>query len=503
MSLPGSGVVGALSSQFVLSAWLFLRLLGLVYVVAFVSLAVQIKGLAGRHGIMPAADLLDEARARQGKGRFFLHPTLCWMNTSDRFLQGLCWAGAALGLLSIAGFAPVPVSLLLWVFYLSLFSVCPLFLAYQWDVLLLETGFLAIFISPWRWWSRWPPDTAPSLIVLALLYLLLFRLMFFSGWMKLRSRDPNWRNGTALQYHYETQPLPNRLSWYFHHLPLWFHKLSVRVMFGIELGAPLLIFAPAPWRYLAGGAIIVLMLLISATGSYGFFNLLAIVLCVPLFADPVRWSLLHSFGAAGRGGLAQPSGWPVWLLAPMAGAILVLTLERFLQLFSVRGPWLMFRQNVAFWLRPFSLVNSYGLFSVMTTRRLEIIVEGSRDGHDWRAYEFKWKPGLVDRPPRQAAPYHPRLDWQMWFAALSPSFTNPWFFDFVDCLLQGRPEVLALLRHNPFPKAPPRYVRALLFDYHFSDPTTRRQTGSWWRRAPEGLYCPAMVSQSDPAHTQF
>ncbi len=498
--LPQLGVLGILPSNYVLSVWVLQRLMGVVYLVAFLSLAVQIKGLAGHNGIMPATAVLSEVRLLSRFRRFLEHPTLCWAYLADGFLQFLCWSGAALSILFILGFAPVPVSLTLWTFYLSLFTVCPLFLGYQWDILLLETGFLTILVSPWTWWDRWPPTTAPPPIMLVLLWLLLFRLIFSSGWIKLRSGDAAWRSFTALQFHYETQPLPNRLSWYAHHLPAWFHRMSVILMFVIELGTPLLIFAPAPWCYVAGAAIITLMLLIAFTGSYGFFNLLTAVLCVLVFDDRAWQRFLHFFGFAWRNPGAQPCAWPAWLLALVTVLILILALDRLVVLFWPRFRRPRWYSKAHEWSGPFALVNNYGLFAVMTTRRLEIVIEGSIDGSTWHAYEFHWKPGGLNRPPGNPAPHQPRLDWQMWFAALAPLYASPWFYDLVGRLLQGRSEVLFLLRHNPFPDHPPRFVRALLFDYRFSDGATRRKTGAWWQRTLRGVYCPTISLQSAEQH---
>src|SRR6266511_2331313 len=277
---------GVGSGAYFLSSWIFLRLLGLIYCVAFISLGAQIKGLIGSGGILPARDFLL-AKAGWGRKRFVQVPTLCWWNFSDRFLQFLCWGGAALAVLLTVGIAPVPVLFLMWAFYLSLFGVCRVFLGYQWDILLLETGFLAVFIAPFEWLPQFPPTTASSPIVLWLLWWLLFRLMFSSGFTKLRSGDRTWRNLTALKYHYETQPLPPWTAWYMHQLPAWFHKMSVLVMFGIELLAPLLIFLPRPFCYAGGASVVLLMLLIMATGNYCFFNLLGIAISVILFDDAV------------------------------------------------------------------------------------------------------------------------------------------------------------------------------------------------------------------------
>ena len=492
---PGGG-----SGAYVLSSWLFLRLLGLSYLAAFVSLAVQIKGLAGRRGILPARDYLL-ARRTCGPTRFLQYPTLCWWNAGDRFLVFLCRCGVVLAALLVLGVAPLPILMLLWGFYLSLFTVCRVFLGYQWDVLLLETGFLAIFIAPITLLPEFPPSTAPSKLVLWLLWWLLFRLMFSSGFVKLRGGDKSWRTLTALRRHYETQPLPTRTAWHMHQLPPRFHRFSALFMFAVELLMPVFIFAPPPFCYLAGGSFILLMLLIMATGNYAFFNLLAIALSVLLFDDFFWISLAGEclpeiqlvWAAAGA------SSWRTFICIPVALIIGLLSVEVVCRLFRVSRPWPRPMERLIEWLDPFRLVNGYGLFAVMTTERPEIIVEGSHDGVHWKEYEFKWKPGDVNRAPRFVAPHQPRLDWQMWFAALSPYAGAPWFGRFLLCLLQGSSDARALLRMNPFAEDPPRFVRAVLYDYHFTNRATRRATGAWWRRDRRGLYGPVLSRRDETA----
>lgn len=465
-------------------AWLFLRAIGLIYIIAFLSLAFQIEGLAGRKGILPASEFLEEVRRQFGRRRFMALPTLCWLNAGDRFLRFLCWGGALAGLLALIGVATLPALIVCWAFYLSLFSVARLFLGYQWDVLLLEAGFLAILLA-----------LAPHWSILLLLYWLLFRLMFLSGFAKLRSGDRTWRQLTALFYHYETQPLPTPPAWSAHQLPRWFHKLSAAGMFIVELAIPFLIFAPSPYRHWAGFAFIGLMLLIMLTGNYCFFNLLAVALCLPLFDN-------QFYG--------QPAGATATGTAPVVvgAALMGLSIMRLLRLFRVDHPLVGVINR---WLDSVPIVNHYGLFSVMTTTRLEIVIEGSRDGRTWEPYKFKWKPCDVQRAPPWVAPHQPRLDWQMWFAALGDYRANGWFIGFLIRLLQGSPPVLALLRHNPFPDGPPSHVRAVLYQYRFADRKARRatglrraggsdgwpqtealapQTGEWWTREKRWLYCP-------------
>jgi len=481
------------AGNYVLSGWLFLRALGLIYLAAFISLGIQIKGLVGSRGILPAHGFLL-ARQNWGATRFLQIPTLAWWNASDGFLQFLCWCGAGLALLLVVGVAPIPLLIALWTFYLSLFSVCRIFLGYQWDILLLETGFLAIFIAPFDLLPGFPPTTAPSKIILWLLWWLAFRLMFSSGFVKLRSGDRNWRNLEALSCHYQTQPLPTWTAWYMHQLPGWFHKVSALVMFAIELVAPVFVFLPPPFSYISGGAFMFLMLLILATGNYCFFNFLGIALSILLFDDACWMPLLKHFSPDLQlaGAASVSTGWSIGATIPVALLLVFLSVEVICRLLRVKIRWPKLLEQLTEWLEPFRLVNGYGLFAVMTTERPEIIVEGSNDGVDWRAYEFRWKPGEVSRRPRFVAPHQPRLDWQLWFAALSYYQSTPWFHQFLLRLLRNSPDVLALLRTNPFPNKPPRFIRAVVYDYRFTDFAERRATGAWWRRELRRSYSPVL-----------
>ena len=499
--MPGLGIqdwwqsAQAAAASYSVGSWLFLRALGVIYVLAFLSLAVQIKGLAGRDGILPAREFLQQARETYGRHACFVVPTLCWFNSSDNFLKLLCWAGTLLGTLVAFGIAPLPALILAWLFYLSLFTVARWFLGYQWDSLLLEAGFLGIFLAPWRFAPAGPID-APPWPVLVLLYWLLFRLMFLSGLVKLRSGDQTWKQLTALTYHYFTQPLPTLPAWSAHQLSKSFHKFSAIVMFAIELGAPFLIFAPPPFRHLAAGLIITLMLLIMLTGNYAFFNLLTIALCLPLLDNAL-------FGAVFNRALSPTTAaaWPPLVSIGVATLLMTFSLIRLLRLFRVDARIV---QTISSFLDTWPIVNHYGLFSIMTTSRLEIIVEGSCDGKTWLPYEFKFKPGDLKRVPPWVAPHQPRLDWQMWFAALGDYRLNSWLISFLLRLLQGSAPVLGLLKHNPFPKSPPIYVRAVVYDYRFTTRAGHRASGEWWTREKRWFYCPVYSLRGpEPQLTEF
>ena len=497
--------------SYLLTRWLFLRLLGLVYVIAFLSLWGQLAGLIGAHGILPVGNFLQGARSNYGADAYHLFPTLAWINSSDAALKFLCGAGALSGLLAILGIATGPALALAWIFYLSLVTVGQDFLSFQWDILLLETGFLAVFLAPWRLleppWRSVNSRVSPTVLWLG--RWLLFRLMFLSGAVKLLSGDAAWRDLTALEYHYWTQPLPTPVAWYAAQLPAWFQRASVAGVFALELGAPFLIFTPRRLRQLGGGLIVALQLLIALTGNYCFFNLLTIILCGLLVDDAFlcRWlpkmlarhfaegdvaraPLGEGTGAERRASLLGAAG--KGIRAALAVLILIVSCTEMLGTFQAGEVVPSFARQLVYWQAPFDLSNSYGLFAVMTTSRDEIVVEGSADSQTWRAYEFKYKPGDAARRPPWVAPYQPRLDWQMWFAALATYRENPWFDNFMIRLLQGRPEVTALLANNPFAAEPPRYLRASLYSYRFSDFAERRETGNWWKRERKGLYFPVV-----------
>jgi hypothetical protein len=487
---------------------LFLRGMGVVYLIAFVSLWVQIDGLAGSRGIMPARLSLSAARVESDNTssvrRFVQLPTLCWIDDSDSFLHFLCGIGAVLSGLLILGIAPAPILVLLWLFYLSLVNVSHPFLPFQWDGLLLEAGFLSIFFAPLQLRIRSPlfsnfrakrnvvPDRPPSRLVLFLVSWLLFRVMFLSGLGKFFGGDPTWTGLTALRYHYWTQPLPTWTSWYATLAPNWFQSISTAGVFFIEVFVPLLFFAPRRLRLSACALTVLLQLLIAATGNYGFFNLLTIVLCIVLLDDAAlaRLRLAPRQECDDAPAPARGLHWPWWITAPLLVAIVPLSLVPSLYRLDElkRAPkWLLHAYDAV---APFGSINPYGLFEQMTTDRPELIVQGSDDGIHWQAYEFKWKPGDVKRRPAFCTPHMPRLDWQMWFAAIDLYHygqIDPWLSPFMRQLQQGSPPVVNLLAHNPFPDHPPRYVRLMVYEYRFTTRAERAASGAWWHRDPVGI----------------
>jgi hypothetical protein len=478
--------VGA--GRFDLTRWLFLRLLAVVYAIAFASLGVQVTGLVGPEGILPAGDYLAVAGERLGDAAPWQLPTLWWLTgTSEAALLALCWGGVALAALLFVNVVPLLTCALLWATYLSLTVAGQVFLGFQWDALLLETGLVACLLAPAGIRPGVAPGTPRSAIWL--LRLLLFKLSFLSGVVKLRSGDPAWWDLTALEYHYWTTCLPVWVGWYAQHLPAIAHRAAAAVMFSIELVVPFGIVGPRRVRRAAGALLVALQAGIAATGNYGFFNLLTVALCIPLLDD-------RMLGRASRpehddaGPERRRGGVGAVMRPTLAGALGILSLATMVP--NVAGPEYLpapLRDALAA-IRPLRSVNAYGLFATMTKDRPEIVIEGSTDGRTWQAYEFRWKPGDPRRRPDFVQPHMPRLDWQMWFAALQGYERTYWFPALLDRLAEGRAPVLALLASNPFPDEPPRYLRARLFTYRFSSPDTRAATGAWWVRRDQGLYAP-------------
>jgi hypothetical protein len=458
---------------------------------------VQVEGLIGSRGIEPAARLLAEATEIAGGARFWRLPTLFWLGASDAALQALCAAGVLLSLLLGAGLAPRLAASLLWLLYLSFVSVGGIFLRYQWDALLLEAGFLAIWVAPAALRPRAAAVAPVEPLGVWLMRLLLFKLMFLSGVVKLQSGDPAWRHLTAMELHYLTQPLPSPTSFYAYHLPAWLHRGEVLATFAVELLVPFLVFAPRRLRWAAWPALVGLQLLISATGNYGFFNLLTVALCTWLLDDAALRRLLprRLRPAPSDAERARPRGWttPRAAFAALAALLFALNglllLERLgLALFRPAALVALQRQ-----LAPFQVVNSYGLFAVMTVQRDEIGLQGSNDGREWRDYVFRWKPGPPPRAPRFAGLHMPRLDWQLWFASLRGCARARWFHSFLFRVLQGEKSVLALLEHDPFPAAPPRYLRTPFVRYTFAP----LGGAAWWETEPRGDFCPVVELRDD------
>ncbi|WP_164013013.1 lipase maturation factor family protein [Pyxidicoccus trucidator] len=513
--------------------WWYLRGLGLVFCLAFASLLPQLPELLGPEGLSPASAWLDWAgRSLGGVERVLRLPTLLWLTGAG---TGALWGVALLGLLCgtllLVDVAPRYALVGAWVAYLSITTVGGEFLSFQWDVLLLETALVSLPLAPGH---LWPPRVAsePRRGAVFLVRFLLFRLMLMSGLVKLVSGDPTWRDFTALEYHYWTQPLPNVLAYFAHQLPVGLQRASTVAMFAIELVAPFFLFGPRRVRLSAVALLAQLQVGILATGSYGFFNLLTLVLCIAaLDDDALRWLRVPGPRVAGdvrgteaqdaavrrgegQGGAAvsasaeaassstgpmekmtEPaprSRWATGAFAVFASVYAVLALSQDARRVFRWSPPEPVSTGLGV-VSPFRSINTYGLFAVMTTKREEVVIEGSDDGQTWQEYLLRWRPGPVDERPRVAAPHMPRLDWQLWFAALSTCRDNPWLLRLQDALLRGEPRVRDFFREGSLPDSPPRYVRTRRFDYRFTDLATLRATGSWWTRQAVGPFCPPLT----------
>jgi len=507
---PAAGVV-----SYRLVRLVFPRLLALIYLIAFASWWVQWEALVGENGILPVTQLMGriaEIEQEQGRSLFAQMPTLFHWRADDAFAHGVSALCCLASVLVIAGVWQAPLLLGLWFGYLSMAVTGDVFMGFQWDALLLEAGLLAVFVAPWRLWTS--PRKATSRdaprVAIWLLHWLLFRLMFLSGLVKLAGGDETWESLTALLYHYETQPLPNALSWYFHHQPRWLHIAGCAVMFVIEIALPFAIFTGRVGRCITAAGFTLLMVLVFVSGNYNFFNLLTVALSLTLLDDR-SWprllrnrTLTTNLQPPAKHRLRSLREWPSLIFAVPCFLLTLAAADGFLQSripgHQPRLPaWLhQAYAHTAAW-RSF---NAYGLFQSMTTERREVIVEVSDDGIFWLPVEFRWKPGDLTRPPRWVAPHQPRLDWQMWFAALShgynpqrdshPASPTYWFGQFLAALLHHKEPVWALLEPPPFPVANISHVRARLCRYQFTSPEDKQQTGATWQREFLGPFAPSL-----------
>lgn len=554
---------------------LALALLGVVHIAAFASFAAQSEALIGEHGIAPAAEWLAAAGQSldaRDRSRFATVPTLGWLiGASETALAAMSGAGVALGAVLITGFAPRLVLGLAWLLYLSLFSLGGPFLSFQWDILLLEVTFLAIFYAPPGLrpaLASGPETPEPTVPGVWLMRLLLFKLLFMSGVVKLTSGDPTWQDLTALDHHFQTQPIPHFAAWYAHNAPASMRAAGVLANHFGELFAPwLILFNPRGWRLVAWGLICALLLgfgagdlgalhitlaalaaallggrprdgarvpaailatalmaSIALTGNYGFFQLLTLALIATLLDDealrravPAR--LRTRLGPRLSALLPTDPGPPPprydRRLTFAAAAILLplsaLTMTTRLAAAPIRRAVVADEPDAAQSalraladttatltgpIRPFATVNGYGLFASMTTRRYELLIEGSADGRDWRPYRLPYKPDAPDDPLRIAGLHMPRLDWQLWFAALRPRCTDDWTVALVHRLLEGSPPVRALFEAPPFPDQPPALIRIRRVDARFTPPAERDATGAIWTFTPAGEWCPPLSLRS-------
>jgi Lipase maturation factor len=459
-----------------LSRLLFQRGLGALYLIAFVVAINQFRPLLGEHGLLPAPRFLERVTFSQA-------PTLFHLHYSDRWLAMVAWGGAILALAAVVGLpdrAPVLLTILLWFalwgLYLSIVNIGQTFYGFGWESLLLEAGFLAIFLGP--------ATVAPPTLLIWLIRWLLFRVEFGAGLIKLRG-DPCWRDLTCLYYHHETQPMPNPLSWFFHHLPNPLHRVEVFGNHVAQLVVPFGLFAPQPVSGIAAAIIVVTQLWLVMSGNFAWLNFITIVLAVAGFSN--AWLGAGTLWHGVPPSLVTPAWFDATVIA-VSALIVVLSYWPARNLFSRR-------QLMNYSFNSLHLVNTYGAFGSITRTRYEVVIEGTEEpsitpSTIWKEYEFKGKPGDPMRRPPQIAPYHLRLDWLMWFAAMASPLEHPWFVALAVKLLENDRPTLKLLRRSPFASGPPRFVRALLYRYRFTTPRERRETHAWWIRDRLGPYLP-------------
>lgn len=453
-----------------------------IYLVAFLSVALQFKPLLGERGLLPVPEFLRQVSFRES-------PSLFHWKYSDRLLDLVAWTGVAISACALAGLTemgPLWLSvgawLLLWVLYLSVVNVGQTFFGFGWESMLLEAGFFTAFLGP-RWMQ-------PSLIPVLALRWMLFRTELGAGLIKLR-HDSCWRDLTCLYFHYETQPLPNPLSWYFHRLPKVSHRFGVIFSHFVQVIVPFGLFAPQPYAAIAAALCTAQQVWLIVSGNYSWLNWLTAVLGIAGMSDAVLHAQTRSLAAPGM----------LWtlLLGVLGVVTLALSIQPVMNLFSKH-------QKMNYSYNRYHLVNTYGAFGSVGRERYEIIVEGTHDSTPtsatvWKEYGFKGKPGDLYRMPPQIAPYHLRLDWMIWFLPFTVQVIGGrirvrgyevWFIHFVKKLLQNDPPTLRLMRVNPFAQEPPTRVRALFYRYHYTDARTRKDTGAWWQRELMGEYLPGV-----------
>lgn len=460
---------------------MILRLLGIVYAVAFLVAINQILPLIGSHGLTPLGIFLKRATTALGsEGAAFMRlPSLFWLWHSDTALLTFAWIGFILSLFVVAGVANAPLLAVLWIVYMSFVHVGQEWYGYGWEIQLTETGFLAIFLCPLVDMRPFPKRPAPLPIIILFRWLI-FRIMVGAGLIKLRG-DEIWRHGTALYYHFETQPIPGPLSRWFHFLPRIFLKIGVWFNWLAELIAPFFVFWPQIARHIAGVIIVLLQVVLILSGNLSFLNWLTIVPALACFDDGF-WSKLLPKVLVRKAELAADRAVPSKAMTTAAWIVVVLIgILSFQPIGNMLSPGQI--MNTSF--DPLDLVNTYGAFGTVGKERLNLVFEGTMDEDtsdkaNWKPYLYKGQPVLLDKRPPQIAPYQLRLDWQMWFAAMSSSEEYPWTFNLVWKLLHNDQSALSLFAGNPFPDKPPRYVRAVLYRYSFARPGNPQNL--WWNR---------------------
>jgi len=493
--------------------WLFLRSLGLIFFSAFFALLFQVRGLIGTQGILPASEYLRQVH-QFGALRFWYAPTVLWISSSNHALMAITWAGLIASLFVVANVTPRPALLICFVCFLSFIAVSQDFGQYQSDGMLLEAGFLSLFLAPTGLLPGLGRRSLPSRAAIFLLLWEWFRIYFQSGAVKLLSGDPTWRNLTAMYEYYQNGPLPTWIGWYLQHLPHWFQIATAALTLFMELILVWMAFLPRRFRIACFCVVTAWQTGVIATANYAFLNYLVLILAFLLLDDaslrrflPRSWRISPSTSSTllhDNAQLQPPRA--TSRLAAMRNAIAAVcliwvayaTTAQFIAMFWRDAP--LPNAPVAA-LEPFRIANAYGLFAVMTPHRYEIEFQGSDDGQTWTPYLFRYKPQALDERPRIYAPYQPRFDWNLWFASLASWNDAPIVPLTQERLLENDPDVLGLFRSNPFPRQPPRLVRAVLWQYWFSTPEEKRAHGLWWRRELLGTYAPTVQRLPDGRFT--
>ena len=531
---PGSVIRWLFDSEYglrgrLIPRWIFLRALGLIYFSAFYSLVFQIRGLIGDDGILPAKEFLLAVANHFGAARLWFAPTLLWISTGSHMLMAICWLGMLASLLLVVNVWPRGMLLVCFVCFVSFVSAAQDFSGYQSDGMLLEAGFISLFLAPPGWRPSLDKAHPPSRASYFLLQWEWFRIYFESGVVKLASGDPEWRNFTAMDDYYQNGPLPTWIGYYVQHLPHKFHAFATGATLVLELGLVFMLFLPRRWRILCFFIVTAWQVPVILTANYTFLNYLVLLLGVLLLDDrfifrimPEGWRRriapeLHVAPAQvaegpGTGGsqtqeasVQNEPAIPRASVHSVRAFKLALTSVMLLWIFyatTVQMLWILFPRmpfptSPVAALDPFRIANRYGLFAVMTRGRYEIEFQGSNDGQRWVTYPFRYKPQDPGNAPCIYAPYQPRFEWNLWFASLGSWRDNLIVPSAEERLLAGSPDVLALFAGNPFPDAPPKEVRAVLWRYWFTTLSAKRATGMWWNRQWMGLYAPVLERLPD------
>ena len=507
-SQPGHG-----KTEGLLPRWIFLRALGLIYYSAFFSLAFQIKGLIGQQGILPANEYLRGVAEQFGRVGYWYAPTLLWFSSGRHLLTGICWVGMIASVLLVLNLWPRGMLAICFVCFLSFVSAAQDFSAYQSDGMLLEAGFISLFYAPRGFRPGWGETSPPSRASWFLLVWECFRIYFESGVGKIMGGDPEWRNFTAIDDYYQNGPLPTWIGWYMQHWPHWFHAATAFGTLALELGLVWMMFLPRWFRIVCFCIVTPWQMGIILSANYTFLNYLVLALGFLLLDDgilkcslPRRWKAKFPVGQEARPVAEESAGrnWRNALSKQWTALQLSITAVMLMWIFyatTAQMVWMVkpvgLPTTPVSALEPFRIANRYGLFEVMTRGRYEIEFQGSDDGQNWRVYPFRFKPQDPAKAPGIYAPYQPRFDWNLWFASLSTWRQEPIVPRTEEALLRGSPDVLQLFAGNPFPKAPPRQVRAVLWQYWFTTPEEKRANGIWWRREQLGLYAPTLEREAD------